>query len=177
MPGGMTPTNSYTPQPQPQQQQVFAPPPHQMQQVQQPMLHQQQVQQPITYQQPLLIMPGQKPQVQSHTPNYPQVTQMQQQQPQMQGQQPAVQQMAFGDWAAYQDELGTFFMHVPSGQQFERPPPECKEAYKLYRAEQDQLHQQQLQKLELQKQQIDQQLAQKTESLRMTYGIPTIAGY
>merc|ERR1712159_596661 len=85
---------------------------------------------------------------------------------------PAVQKMAFGDWAVYQDELGTFYMHVPTGQQFERPPPELMQAYQQYRAEQDQLHMQQLQQIELQRQQIDQQMMQQTEALRMQYGLP-----
>lgn len=80
--------------------------------------------------------------------------------------------MAFGIWAVYQDELGTFYMHVPSGQQFESPPPELIQAYQQYRAEQDTIHQQQLQQIELQKQQIDQQLAQQEQSLRVTYGLP-----
>merc|ERR1719446_826043 len=94
-----------------------------------------------------------------------------QQQPQMQLA-PAVQQMAFGDWGVYKDELGTFYMHVPSGQQFENPPPELVQAYQQYRVEQDQLHMQQLQQIEMQKQHIDHQLMQQEENLRISYGIP-----
>merc|ERR1719199_1204155 len=84
---------------------------------------------------------------------------------------PATQKMAFGDWAVYQDELGMFYMQVSTGMQFETPPPELMQAYQQYRAQQDQLHLQQLQQIELQKQQIDQQLAQQTQSLRMSYGV------
>jgi hypothetical protein len=84
--------------------------------------------------------------------------------------QPATQKMAFGDWAVYQDDLGTFYMQVSTGMQFETPPPELSQAYQVYRAEQDQLHMLELQRIEQQKQQIDQQLYQQTESLRYTYG-------
>lgn len=83
---------------------------------------------------------------------------------------PAQQKIAFGDWAVYQDELGTFYMQISTGQQFETPPPELMQAYQQYRAEQDQIHAQALQQIELQKRQIDQQLADQTQSLRMTYG-------
>merc|ERR1719378_742554 len=102
----------------------------------------------------------------------PQMQQLPMQQPQMQQQpQPAVQKMAFGDWAVYQDELGTFYMHVPTGVQFEKPPPELMQAYQQYRAQQDQLHMQQLQQIELQKQMIDQQVFQQAQSLQAAMGI------
>merc|ERR1719506_429079 len=91
----------------------------------------------------------------------------QQQQPQVQQQMPqlapAVQKMAFGDWAIYQDELGMFYMQVSTGVQFENPPAELTQAYQQYRAEQDQQHMQQIRQIEMQKQMIDQQLAQQTE--------------
>lgn len=92
-------------------------------------------------------------------------------QPVMPQQQPAVQKMQFGDWAVYEDDLGRFYMHVPSGQQFEAPPPELMQAYQQYRAEQDQQHLDQLRQIELQKQQIDQRLHQQTQVLQQQYHI------
>jgi len=96
-------------------------------------------------------------------------SQMQVQQMQQLEQQPAVQKMQFGDWAVYEDELGRFYMHVPSGQQFEAPPPELMQAYQQYRAEQDQQHFDQLRQIEVQKQQIDQRLAHQTQALQGRY--------
>jgi hypothetical protein len=97
-----------------------------MQQTVQMQPAQYQVQQPAQYQ-------VQQPQYQVQQPQY------QVQQPQYQVQQsvpqasPTVQKMAFGDWAVYQDELGEFYIHVPTGQQFEQPPPELVQAYQQYR--------------------------------------------
>lgn len=179
--GGITPTSSYIPHMQAHQQ-MYAPqqqaPPQQAypqhvyaQQAHAQHVHPQQVL-PMHYQQQHMMPPTHQPHpvVSSYTP-LPQAVQPQVQQPQPQTA-PAVQKMAFGDWAVYQDELGTFYMHVPTGQQYERPPPDLMNAYRQYRAEQDQLHMQQMQQIELQKQQIDQQMMQQTEALRRQYGIP-----
>jgi sentrin-specific protease 7 len=187
--GHATPPSSYIPHVQAQQQMYAAQP-------QTRPAHQQQVP-GMHYQQPHVVHHSHQPHpvVSSYTPMPQQVQaqpqvqyvqhqvqqpQVQQQQPQVQQQPPhtapAVQKMAFGDWAVYQDELGTFYMHVPTGQQFERPPPELMQAYQQYRAEQDQLHMQQLQQIELQRQQIDQQMMQQTEALRLQYGIPNGVG-
>lgn len=89
-------------------------------------------------------------------------------------QQPAVQKLQFGDWAVYEDEQGTFYMHIASGQQFEAPTAEIMQAYRQYRAEQDQLHFQQLQQIELQKQQIDQRLVQHTQGLQQQYNMAAV---
>jgi hypothetical protein len=110
--------SSYTPiqqtvQVQPAQYQVQQPTQYQVQQPQY------QVQQPTQYQ-------VQQPQYQVQQSQY----QVQQSMPQGS---PAVQKMAFGDWAVYQDELGEFYTHVPTGQQFEQPPPELIQAYQQYR--------------------------------------------
>jgi len=154
----------------------------------------QQQQQQIQAQQ-VVMLPGAQvqasasyaPAVASYTPPVPQAQVVQAQSPLPQGAQlichpqgaqpvqpqlaPAVQKMSFGDWAVYQDELGTFYMHVPTGQQFENPPPELAQAYQQYRAEEEMKHQQALRAIELQRIQVDQQLAQQEESLRLTYGI------
>lgn len=156
-------TVSYSPQAVQQVQMT----PQQVQQI----AYQQQQQQ-IQAQQ-VVMLPGAQvqasasyaPAVASYTPPVPQVVQH------MPQTQPAMQKMAFGEWAVYQDELGMFYMHVPTGQQFENPPPELAQAYQQYRAEEEMKHQQALRAIELQRIQVDQQLAQQEESLRLTYGI------
>jgi len=153
-------TLSYTPQVQVvqvQQSQSYVPQP--MQQVQ-PM---QQLQQ-LAYQQQQVLGS-----VQQQTLSYAPAPQAQAL-PQQDELPPAMQKMAFGDWAVYEDEMGMFYMQVSTGVQFESPPPELMQAYQQYRAEQDQVHLQKLREIEMQKQQIDLQLAQQTQSLQMTYG-------
>lgn len=161
---GMPQPLSYTPQMQvvqvPRPQSYV---PQQMQQVQ-PV--QQQVQQ-VVYQQQQVPMPAQQllQQPLSYTP----VLQAQALAQQAESA-PAVQKMAFGDWAVYEDEMGMFYMQVSTGVQFESPPPELMQAYHQYRAEQDQVHMLKLREIEAQKQQIDLQLAQQTQSLQVSYG-------
>jgi len=149
---------SYQPQPQPQ----F------MQSNQQPQPYSAPAQQFNAYQQPSQVQQQQQMQQQHLAAQHQQMMQMQmaQAQPAAPQQQPAVQKMQFGDWAVYEDDLGRFFMHVPSGQQFEVPPPELMQAYQNYRAEQDQHHFNQLRQIEMQKAQIDQRLQLQTQEMQ-----------
>jgi hypothetical protein len=105
------------------------------------------IQQTVQVQPAQYKMQQQLPQYQVQQPQYQvQQSQYQVQQPQYQVQQSqyqvqqsipqasrAVQKMAFGDWAVYEDELGEYYAHVPTGQQFEQPPPELIQAYQQYR--------------------------------------------
>lgn len=152
------------PHPQPQPQNLYAGQAHQFAAYQQQQLQPQQQSQAQLMQQ----MAAQQQQQMRPMQMAPQ-PQMQVQHMQQSQQQPAVQKMQFGDWAVYEDELGRFYMHVPSGQQFEAPPPELMQAYQQYRAEQDQQHLDQLRQIEVQKQQIDQRLASQTQAIQGRY--------
>jgi hypothetical protein len=131
------------------------PPNHFMQSQPMPQAHQP-IGQPMPQGQPVNGFPSQQARYQQVVPSQPMPPP---------GQQPAVQKVQFGDWAVYEDNLGRFFMYVPTGQQFESPPPEFMEAFQQHRAEQDRLHFQQLQRIELEKQRVDQQLLQRTQAL------------
>lgn len=123
--------------------------------------------------QPVLSYTGVVQQQASYTPNVyapqPQAVAAPQMAPAVS--QPATQKMAFGDWAVYEDELGTFYMQVSTGVQFEKPPAELMQAYQQYRAQQDHAHMQQLKQIELQKQMIDQQVFQQAQTLQAQMGI------
>jgi len=58
--------------------------------------------------------------------------------------QEAVAKLQLGDWVVYQDDLGPFYYHIPSQQQFENPPPQLLALYHRHRAEQDQIFEQKM---------------------------------
>eukprot|EP00427_Karlodinium_veneficum_P022378 CAMPEP_0169101658 /NCGR_PEP_ID=MMETSP1015-20121227/21751_1 /TAXON_ID=342587 /ORGANISM="Karlodinium micrum, Strain CCMP2283" /LENGTH=260 /DNA_ID=CAMNT_0009162707 /DNA_START=60 /DNA_END=842 /DNA_ORIENTATION=- len=93
------------------------------------------------------------------------------QQPPMPGQQPAVEKMIIGEWGVYEDDVGIFYMHMPTGQQYEAPPPALMAAYHQYRVEQDQAHQEQLRQIEIEKKRIDERLHQQTQALHQRYSM------
>jgi hypothetical protein len=40
--------------------------------------------------------------------------------------------LAFGDWVVYEDQMGDFFVHTPTGRQFDKPPEEMVRSYQAY---------------------------------------------
>jgi hypothetical protein len=46
----------------------------------------------------------------------------------------ARKKLAFGEWIVYEDQMGDFFVHVPTSRQFERPPEEMVRSYQAYKA-------------------------------------------
>merc|ERR1712179_269271 len=70
--------------------------------------------------------------------------------------QEAVAKLQLGDWVVYQDDLGPFYYHIPSQQQFENPPPQLLALYQRYRAEQDQIFEQKMLQIRQQQQLLQQ---------------------
>jgi hypothetical protein len=132
-------------------------------------------QQPMYGQQ---AMPGQQPPMPAPQPPMPPMAAQQPPMPfpQMQqqpapGQQAAVEKMIIGEWGVYEDNVGIFYMHMPTGQQYEAPPPALMASYHSYRVEQDQAHQEQLRQIELEKQRIDERLYHQTQALQQRYSM------
>jgi len=117
-------------QPSPYVQQAVQP------QLQPQMMYQQPQMQPqVVYQQEPQVIYQQEPQV-SYQPRQqaPMMQAAPQPQPVMQAQPGPRKKSAWGDWIAFEDAQGEFFVQASTGQRFDTPPPAAVQSYQAHKA-------------------------------------------
>jgi len=81
-------------------------------------------------------------------------------------QQNSLERMRLGDWIVCEDNMGVFYHHALTGQQFNEPPAELLQLYHEHRAREDARLQQQLEQIQVQKEQLDQRMLPASMSKR-----------